>query len=539
MAPKYRYQPLREEQDLVIEARPISPKRPRGRQARRLAAFLGLTFVGLVVVLFMTTWWVLIYFTEKSFIDSARGEIPQLPFLKSCHDRPDGYQCSPEISHFWGQYSPFHSVPSELPPEIPRNCEVTFAQVLSRHGSRDPTLGRTVVMAALLEKLQQDVRSFSGPYQFLRRYKYPLGADKLTAFGQGELVRSGEAFYKRYRSLTNATAPFVRASGQNRVVVSAQNFTQGMHKAALADNAPSAESYPLSILTIPEGTSSNNTLSAELCDAAQYEPYVSQGRRAQEKWAKIFAKPIVSRLNSDMPGAELTTSDAITLMDLCPFTTVAKPSGSLTPFCSLFTKKEWRDYDYYQTLGKYYSHGPGHPLGATQGVGFANELIARLTGQPVSDHTSVNHTLDSSPSTFPIGPSQKLFADFSHDNDMVAIYSGLGLYNTTMPLDKTRRTPPSAANGFAASWTVPFAGRLYVEKMRCRAQSHDVPTVEEGPEDGDELVRVLVNDRVVPLQRCDADALGRCRLEAFVESLGFAKKGGRWEECFERPHPAE
>jgi len=45
------------------------------------------------------------------------------------------------------------------------------------------------------------------------------------------------------------------------------------------------------------------------------------------------------------------------------------------------------------------------------------------------------------------------------------------------------------------------------------------------------LVRVIVNDRVVPLQRCGADKLGRCTVSAFVESLAFAQEGGDWDQC--------
>ena len=38
-----------------------------------------------------------------------------------------------------GQYSPWFEVPSDLPDVVPKECHVTFAQVLSRHGARDPT----------------------------------------------------------------------------------------------------------------------------------------------------------------------------------------------------------------------------------------------------------------------------------------------------------------------------------------------------------------------------------------------------------------
>ena len=48
----------------------------------------------------------------------------------------------------------------------------------------------------------------------------------------------------------------------------------------------------------------------------------------------------------------------------------------------------------------------------------------------------------------------------------------------------------------------------------------------------EELVRVLVNDRVIPLQNCNADALGRCTLSDFINSLSFARAGGNWDQCF-------
>jgi hypothetical protein len=49
-----------------------------------------------------------------------------------------------------------------------------------------------------------------------------------------------------------------------------------------------------------------------------------------------------------------------------------------------------------------------------QGVGYVNELIARLTNASVRDTTSVNHTLDADPATFPLG--RAFYADFTHEN---------------------------------------------------------------------------------------------------------------------------
>ena len=102
---------------------------------------------------------------------------------------------------------------------------------------------------------------------------------------------------------------------------------------------------------------------------------------------------------------------------------------------------------------------------------------------------------------------------------MISIFSALGLYNSTKPLptDKTRSATENG--GFSCSWVIPFGARAYVEKMAC-----DESSVEK--------VRILVNDRVVPLKTCGSDEQGRCTLGDFVQSLSFATEGGHWSECF-------
>ena len=333
-----------------------------------------------------------------------------------CDSVSKGYQCSPEISQFWGQYSPFYSVPSEISTGIPRQCRVTFAQALSRHGARDPTASKTIVYAAVIAKLHSNVRSYSGKYEFLQDYQYTLGADQLTTFGQQQMVNSGIRFYERYQTLARVLPLFVRSSGQTRVVESAMNFTQGYHDTRVHDKkAIGKDNYPYPIVVLSEDAGMNNTLNHDLCTAFENGPVSDTGNDAQKIWQEEFASPIVDRLNSDLPGANLTSNDIILFMDLCPFNSIASPTGEISPFCNLFTEDEWRQYDYFQSLGKYYGYGNGNPLGPTQGVGFVNELLARLTGKPVQDHTSVNHTLDGSQKTFPVDVGHQIFADFSHD----------------------------------------------------------------------------------------------------------------------------
>ncbi|KAF2466343.1 acid phosphatase [Lindgomyces ingoldianus] len=431
------------------------------------------------------------------------------PTNKSCDSIDEGYRCSPDISHFWGQYSLWFSVPSEINVEPPKGCSVSFASVLSRHGGRDPTLGKSMSYAMLIAEIHNSSRAYPGKFAFLKDYTYNLGADQLTDAGRQEMVNSGAHFYRRYSKLVSKKSPFVRSSGQNRVVESAQKWLEGFAQAA-------QEPVGTIEVTIPEGAGTNNTLSHEICTAFEDGPLSEVGDNAQAIWASEFIPSIQSRINSEL-GTNLTSKSIIYLMDLCPFNTLASPDAKISDFCHLFSKDEWRQYDYYQSLGKFYGYGNGNPLGPTQGVGFVNELLARLTETPVSDNTNTNTTLDSNPQTFPL--NRKVYADFSHDNDMSGIFAALGLYNHTTPLSNTTVQGTDQTNGFSAAWTVPFAARMYVEKLSCEKEK-------------EEFVRVILNDRVMPLKFCDGDQYGRCKLSKFIESQSFARSGGHWNQCF-------
>lgn len=428
----------------------------------------------------------------------------------SCDTIDHGYRCSPKTTHFWGQYSLWYSVPSDIDVAPPKECKVTFANVLSRHGGRDPTIGKTLAYGVLIAEIQSTSKSYPGKYEFLKDYKYALGADQLTNAGRQEMVNSGAHFFRRYKELMKKHTPFVRAGGQHRVVESAQKWLLGV--------AQSKGQLPETIdLIIPEGPKWNNTLSHDNCPAFEEGPSHGLGERAQRIWINEFVPPIQDRVNSQL-GTNLSTTSIVYLMDMCPFDTLAHPSARVSEFCGLFTEKEWHAYDYYQTLGKYYGYSVGNPLAATQGVGYVNELLARLTDKPVDDHTNTNSTLNSDPESFPL--DRKVYADFSHDNDISGVLAALGLYNATKPLSNTTIESTKDTHGYSAAWTVPFASRLYVEKLQCKHEE-------------EEFVRIIVNDRVHPLNFCDADKHGRCKLSKFVDSQGFARSGGDWDRCFD------
>ena len=150
-----------------------------------------------------------------------------------------------------------------------------------------------------------------------------------------------------------------------------------------------------------------------------------------------------------------------------------------------------------------------------QGVGYVNELIARLTESPVRDNTQTNRTLDADSSTFPL--DRKIYIDFSHENEIVAIYSAMGLFRQRHSLDPRN---PDPKRTWIASYLVPFSARLVTERLDCSGTSS---------------VRMLVNDRLQRLEFCGSDDDGICTLDAFLESQEYARNDGYgdFELCFD------
>ncbi|GAB7358341.1 hypothetical protein MBLNU230_g2412t1 [Neophaeotheca triangularis] len=476
-----------------------------------------------------------------------------------CNTIDHGYQCEPEISHLWGQYSPYFSVPSEISPAIPPQCKVTFAQVLARHGARYPTSKKTALYNATIAKIHSQAESYAPEVAFLEDYEYGLGADDLTDLGREQMLYLGVNFYERYADLINGSenhTPFIRASDSQRVVESAGLFAQGFHHAATKGghhNAipPSRSTFPSQlpypILTIPENNQTNNTLDHGTCTIFETQaPYNTMADAAQETFLQTFIAPIQTRLNTALPDTNLTSTETIYLLDLCAFETVASCPSQPSPFCPLFSMPEFHSYNYYRTLGKHFHYGTGNPLGPTQGLGFARELLARLTTQPITSigrDGAVNTTLDTAPSTFPL--DRALYADFSHDSTMASILAALGLYRPVPAtagkgeaeaeeqrppvLPDSTIVPAEQAEGYSNAWTVPFGARVYFEKLLCDDFGRRIDNDASEPE---EAVRVVVNDRVLPLGFCGGDWLGRCGLGAFGEGMGFVREGGGWEGCF-------
>ncbi|KAF7795541.1 hypothetical protein EIP86_006703 [Pleurotus ostreatoroseus] len=400
--------------------------------------------------------------------------------------------------HEWAQYSPYTPQANYTLP--PSGCQIN--QVHIRHGARYPTSGATDRIMRAVWKLLS-VKEYKDPrFKFLKGFSYDLGVDDLVPFGADQSFKAGEEAFMRYSYLIGLDSlPFVRASSAERVVISALNWTSGFAAASEYIFQPS--------LSVVLSEAANDTLDDKMC------PSAGSSDAQTSVWLAQYAPPVTKHLNDAAPGANLTDVDTFSLMSLCPFESVAKRRKS--EFCTIFESQTgaFPGFSYSGDLDKYYGTGYGEPLGPVQGVGYVNELLARLTSKPVEDHTQTNHTLDSSPETFPL--NRTLYADFSHDNAMIAIFSAMGLFKqpAVEPLDPSK---PHDARVWRVGAIVPFSGRMVVERLAC---------------DTSTMVRILVNDKVQPLELCGASGDGLCTLDAFVSSQAYARNGSDadWASC--------
>ncbi|KAI0796390.1 phytase [Irpex lacteus] len=402
----------------------------------------------------------------------------------------------------WAQYSPYFPRAEYRNP--PSGCDIDQVNIIQRHGARFPTSGATRRITTALAKLQ-NATNFTDPrLDFVKTFQYTLGKDDLVRFGADQSFDAGQVAFQRYQKLIKGgNIPFVRSDISARVVATANNWTAGFTSASGNTSQP--------VLNVIIGSGTNNTLDNSQC------PAVGDASAETSAWEAIYAAPIATRLNSAAPGANLTTIDVFNLISLCPFETVA--SFKKSQWCTLFEEfsTAFPGFAYDGDLNKFYGTGYGQPLGPVQGVGYINELLARLTNTSVQDSTQVNHTLDSNPTTFPL--NRTLYADFSHDDEIIAIVSAMGLFRQDAPLDPTN---PNPNRTWRASSIVPFSGRVVVERLSCtKGKAQEAK------------VRILVQDEVQPLEFCGADKDGVCTLDAFVQSQGYARGNGNgdFEKC--------
>ncbi|KAF2128041.1 phosphoglycerate mutase-like protein [Dothidotthia symphoricarpi CBS 119687] len=393
---------------------------------------------------------------------------------------------------------------------IPPGANVTWLNMIHRHGSRYPEFSGGAAERKLGQKIMDAKGKFTGhgALSFLNYWTFGLGAEILVPMGKQELFNSGTLHYYQYGHLypNNGSKIVVRSTTQRRMTESAEYFLAGFFGLGWTQNA----TLELAI----ESPGFNNTLAGyKQCNHSSWET----ARESLMEWVEIYLADAHKRFRANITGdLDWTLSDTYNAQALCSYETVGL---GFSHWCGLFTYEEWEGYEYALDIG--FSAGTGFqsPVGRAIGVGYVEEVLARMQHHVITDPTAqVNVTLDNNTVTFPI--DQALNLDFSHDANIISVLVAFGLtqFNDFLPTSHILRE-----REFILSHIEPFAGRLDIEVIKAPAPVNPNRSGEEIYLEGKptSYVHFILNQRTIPLGRSLAECGDRddgwCEMETFLK----------------------
>lgn len=268
----------------------------------------------------------------------------------------------------------------------------------------------------------------------------------------------------------------------------------------------------------------------------------SGGTNASTAWQNIYLGPATTRLNSYIKfmnsTQNLTVADVYSFQSICAYETVALGFSS---FCSLFTYDEWRGYEYSVDLSFAGGSAFQSPAGRAVGIGWVQELRARLMNQLLTTNGGpANITLDSMASTFPL--NQTLYFDFSHDTNIMSILTALGLVQFAPVLPTTYIMENRS---LIVSHLEPFGARLDIEVIQ--APSPVAPSRLGGASylngSATTYVHFLLNQRTLSLPlnypaSCPARDDGWCTMAGFLNATANAFTTSQYNYSCNGNYPA-
>ncbi|KAI1001432.1 hypothetical protein K3495_g6763 [Podosphaera aphanis] len=493
---------------------------------------------------------------------ASTGHAHQAPVLKDIS----------KISRYWGHLTPYRDHPDgRFGVEyagLPDGCQIENVQTLQRHadrfstswigdGDKNRNFGRKV---SGYRSTKSNNSSFTGPLEFLNSWDtIDSTTGLLTGIGATSMFTAGVQFWNRYgRTLFNATAaqlaydpnfpngtarpPIVlRTTEQSRMHNSQINWALGFF-GSTAQKVPNPLfvniSKPFEVVLISEelkGQTQNNTLASYVSCPNLYKQNIGAiGETFVPKYIPIYLASALERLRIFAPADfSLTIDDIYTMQSLCAYENAYIGDSD---FCHFFTEDEWAGYENSLDIAYYYDSAFGNPTGRAQGIGYVQELLARLNHSLITtSSSSINSTLNNNTATFPI--DQTFYADFSHDNILIAALTALSIDYFHDPPSFTQ-FPPNPDRKFILSQITPFGARLITETIGCSSPNpvpRKTPRVHYSPtqygynasDASYKFIRMRLNNAILPLSTirggaCGNDETGRidgmCALEDFIRS---------------------
>ncbi|KAH7321508.1 histidine phosphatase superfamily [Rhexocercosporidium sp. MPI-PUGE-AT-0058] len=396
---------------------------------------------------------------------------------------------------------------------VPEGCTVEQVAYQARHGSRYPDTGAYNEWVALYTKVQAATFQATGSMAFFHTWK-PVLTDPAAQIAQESTTGYKEAhdmgyqLRTRYPNLYSYGQPFmVWANMYARVVQTAQSFVRGF-MGHLATN--SGKVITVTAKAGPEAVF-NSLSPSDLCPN-----FVdSNGGDYANTYKSIFLPPITARLNAMITGdLKFTDSDVFIFPYLCGFE--SQITGILSPFCSIFTDAELKQYEYAQDLRYYYGIGPGVDLASKMMLPYLNSVVGLLAQGPgINGTTATGETFE----------LPKIMVAFFNDGQTTELGAATGVWDGHPVLGATEIPD---GHKYIASHFVSMRGTVALERLSSTtlvtttsaSSSSSTPTSTPIPDNNkDVYIRILLNDAVYPVPSCQ-DGPGRsCGMNDYVAFL--------------------
>ena len=458
-----------------------------------------------------------------------------------------------QISEYWGNLRPYaDNDPSYFGVTdvgLPYGCQVEQVHVLHRHGARFPSGVDTTNVQNFATKVANVLNAggkFTGPLDFLNTWSMQMGGELLVPNGAAMEYKSGVDFWNKYGRILYDAPPsqaYYNGTGKPKLFFRSTDFARTIDSLmgwATGFIGPHNTTDYYSILPIPVVGSYNNTLAGFSTCGPFIAPALGLESLSQDLQSAL------TRISAYAPASTgLTKTDMQIMQLICAYEYTIFSSSD---FCKLFTFGEWKDYNNKGNQAFYEACSFGSPRSRAQGLGYTEELIARLTGNYINvSYSTVNATLDSSEQTFPLNRS--FYTDMAHEFSILGVLTALSI--DYFRVYTGNGFPQSLDQNFHLSQMTPLAARLITEKIGCvsanptatseiRTQYRPTQYGYSAAAATNKFIRMRLNSGILPLNtiRGGYCSVGRtdglCPLNNFVASQKDAQKLANYQYvCFQ------
>ncbi|KAF2722167.1 phosphoglycerate mutase-like protein [Polychaeton citri CBS 116435] len=396
--------------------------------------------------------------------------------------------------------------------ETPQGCILDQVHMMSRHAERYPTVKAGARMLQLFWKIQHSENVLNGTLEFANNWDF-FAPDPSTHFehlvetgphaGTLQAFHTGVKLRTRYEALHDKAVSQKQttywASDSPRVIDTAKYFAAGffgLEGMKHADLSVISESSDLGANTLTPGDTCLNYAN-DVDDRGH-----GYGANMLAGWKETYTESIIDHFAETNPNLPFSADEVYAMQEICGFETIAHGKS---PWCDIFTDKEWEKFEYARDLLHYYRAGSGNPYAATMGWLWLNATANLVRRGPAA------------------GP---LFFSFAHDGGIVPVLAALGLYDESFDLP-TDRVP--IGRRYRLSSTVPMGGRIIFERLTCLTEGHcwdNAPLYPNHvycePPRNRTYVRLNINDGIVGIPGCGKDTGGPaelCSLDEFLDQV--------------------